>query len=136
YSLSAADGALGSATSTLFTVSAAAADHLAFSVQPSDATAGVSISPAVKVQVLDAFGNLVADSSTVTVAISTNPAGGALSGTASVQASAGTATFSNLSINKAGAGYTLTAADGALGSATSTLFTVSAAGADHLAFSV
>src|SRR5262249_5453513 len=42
----------------------------------------VAISPAVTVRVLDQFDNLVTgDSSNVTVAIGTNPGGGALSGT-------------------------------------------------------
>src|SRR5439155_1527430 len=134
YSLSAADGALGSATSTLFTVSAAAADHLAFSVQPGDTTAGVSISPPVRVQVLDAFGNLVSsDTSTVTVAIASNPGGGTLSGSTTATVSGGTATFANLSINRAGSGYSLAATDAALGGATSDPFNI-ASGAHHLVF--
>ena len=41
------------------------------------------------------------------MAIGTNPGGGTLSGTTTVAAVAGVATFSNLSINKAGTGYTL-----------------------------
>src|SRR2546430_17508951 len=48
----------------------------------------------------------------VQVAIEANPGGGTLSGTATVAAVAGVATFSTLSINRTGAGYTLTAAAG------------------------
>ena len=55
---------------------------------------------------------MTSDSSSVTLAIGTNPGSGTLSGTVTVAAVNGVATFSNLSINKAGTGYTLTAADG------------------------
>ena len=58
----------------------------------------------------DANGNLVTtDTSSVTIAIGTNPGSGTLGGTLTVAAVNGVATFSNLSINKAGTGYTLTA---------------------------
>src|SRR4029453_12843857 len=50
-------------------------------------------------------------------------------------ASGGVAAFSNLSINKAGTGYTLAASSGVLTGATSSAFNILAAGADHLAFS-
>jgi len=53
--------------------------------------------------VQDAFGNTVTSSSAVvTVAIGINPGGGTLSGTTSVAASAGIASFSNLSIDGRG----------------------------------
>jgi hypothetical protein len=77
------------------------------------------------VRVSDQFGNLVStDGSTVTVAIGANPAGGTLSGTAAEPASGGVATFANLSIDKAGTGYTLQATDGTLGAATSAAFNI------------
>ena len=101
------------------------ATQLVFGVQPSNATAGVAISPAVTVQVQDASGNLVTtDTSNVTVAIGTNPGSGALSGTLTQAAVGGVATFNNLSINNAGIGYTLRATDGSLTPATSTSFTI------------
>src|SRR2546428_1364767 len=69
----------------------------------SNTVAGVAISPAVKVQVLDQFDNLVTtDTSSVTVAIGSNPGGGTLSGTKTVAASGGVATFSTLSIDQNG----------------------------------
>ena len=58
----------------------------------------------------------------MTLAIGTNPGGGTLSGTTTVAAVNGVATFSNLSINKVGTGYTLTASDGSLTAATSSSF--------------
>src|SRR5262249_59690818 len=58
YTIGATSAGLGGATSNPFTVSAAAADHLAFGQQPSNTTAGAAINPAVTVQVLDQFRNL------------------------------------------------------------------------------
>src|SRR6185295_11422343 len=91
------------------TVVPATADRVAFVVQPANANAGASIAPAVQVAVQDAFNNTVTSSSaSVTVAIGSNPGGGTLSGTTTVAAVNGVATFSNLSIDKVGTGYTLT----------------------------
>src|SRR5205823_4328214 len=108
YVLSALDGPYGAGTSSAFNITATTADHLTFLQQPTSAVAGVAISPAVTVQVLDRFGNLVTtDTSNVTMTIAANPGSGALSGTTTVAASGGIATFSTLSINKAGTGYNL-----------------------------
>src|SRR5205807_5140583 len=59
---------------------------------------------------------------------------GTLAGTATVAASAGVATFANLSIDKVGTGYTLTATGA--GSATSTAFNITAGTAATLVFTV
>ena len=78
YTLTAVDGSLPVATSTGFNITAATADHLVFSIQPGNTTGRSPISPSVTVQVLDALGNLVTtDTSNVTLAIGTNPGGGA-----------------------------------------------------------
>ena len=86
--------------------------QLAFTAQPSNAPTGVSISPAVQVAVEDASGNVVTgDNATqITVAIGANPGSGTLSGTLTRTVFGGVATFSDLSINAVGTGYTLTAA--------------------------
>jgi hypothetical protein len=64
----------------------------------------------VKVEVLDGSGHLVTSSTAaVTVAIGSNPGSGSLSGTLTVNASGGVASFADLSINQPGDGYTLTA---------------------------
>src|SRR5204862_6084750 len=70
----------------------------------------------------------------ITVAISTNPSTGTLSGTKTVAAVAGVASFSGLSIDKAGTGYTLTATGA--GSTTSAAFNITPATATALVFSV
>lgn len=98
--------------------------HLAFNVQPSNTNAGATISPAVTVLILDAENNATVSNADVTLAIGTNPGGGTLSGTTSVTAVNGTATFSDLSIDKIGSGYTLVASSRGLTSATSSLFNI------------
>ena len=111
YTLSAMASGLTSATSTTFNVTAGAASQLAFVQQPGSVAAGSSITPAVTVAIEDAFGNVVTTATNlVTIAIGTNPSGGTLAGTAAENAVNGIASFSNLSINKTGDGYTLTAA--------------------------
>jgi hypothetical protein len=108
---------------------------VAFTVHPRDAAAGAPIAPAVQVTVQDAQGNTVTSSTaSITVATATNPGGGTLSGTTTVCAVAGVATFSYLTIDKAGADYTLTAASGSLTGATSSSFTGSAGAASRVAF--
>ena len=60
----------------------------------------------------------------VTVAISSNPSSGTLSGTLTQAAIAGVATFAGLSINNAGTGYTLVATASGLTSATTGAFNI------------
>src|SRR5437763_15858454 len=107
----------------------AAADHLAFLQQPTNTVAGVAISPAITVRIEDVFANLVtSDTRNVTLAIGTNAGGGTLSGTTTVAASGGVATFSTLSINKSGTGYTLAAiSTPSLTGATSSTFNITPA---------
>src|SRR5207244_3976917 len=103
-----------------YTVAGGVTDHLVFGQQPTNTVAGQSITPAVTVQVVDKLGSVVTtDNSNVTVAIGTNPGNATLSGTLTVAAVNGVATFSNLSLNKTGAGYTLAASDGTLTGASS-----------------
>jgi hypothetical protein len=115
----------GSAT---LSVNPASANQLAFGQQPTNTAPGATISPAVTVSILDKYGNVLTGDSTDTViiAISTNPSGGTLSGTTSVTVSNGVATFNNLSIDKAGSGYKLTASSGSLSSVVSAAFNITA----------
>ena len=125
----------GVVLSSAFNITVGSAAKLVFGQQPTGAGAGMTISPAVTVLVQDANGNTVAgDNSNVTLAITTNPGGGMLSGTTTVAAVNGVATFSNLSINKAGTGYVLTATDGALTSVASNSFNITFGSPAKLAF--
>jgi hypothetical protein len=65
------------------------------------------------------------------VAIGTNPGGGTLSGTKTRSAVGGTATFNDLSIDRAGTGYTLTAASTGLTGATSSTFDIAGGVANY-----
>jgi hypothetical protein len=104
---------------------------LRFVTQPTDAqvgqhitgTAGSPTGPAVSVEIVDSSGHRVTGSTaSVTMAIGSNPGGGTLSGTKTVAASAGLASFGDLSIDKPGTGYTLQASGTGLSSATSRSF--------------
>jgi len=97
---------------------------LAFSQQPSNTMLNQAITPAVTAQILDANNNLTTSTANLSVALTGSPAGGTLGGNTSVAAVAGIATFSNLSVNKAGT-YTLSATSGVLTGATSAAFTIS-----------
>jgi YVTN family beta-propeller protein len=137
YTLVATSGALTQATSGTFDITPAAASQLAFTTQPTTAVAGVAIAPAVVVTARDALGNTATGfTGNVGLAIGTNPAGGTLSGTDTVAAVAGVATFSTLSIDRVGTGYTLTAGSGALAGATSGTFDITPGPASQLVFTV
>jgi hypothetical protein len=124
YTLIASGPSLTAATSSAFNITPGTASKLAFTVQPTNTNAGAAINR-VQVTVQDAQGNTVTTSTaSVTLAIGTNPASGALSGTLTVVAVNGVAAFNGLSINNAGSGYTLTAASTGLASATSNAFNV------------
>ena len=106
-------------------------------MQPTNAVAVTAITPAVAVTIEDAQGNPVTTATNaVTMAIGTNPSGGTLAGTLTVNAVAGVATFSNLSINAAGSGYTLAASATGLMGSTSIAFGVTAGPPSKLAFTV
>src|SRR5439155_1193731 len=134
YTLATSATGLTGATSSTFNIEPAAANRLVFTGQPTSVTAGATITPAVAVTVQDGLGNTVTGfTGNVTVAIATNPGGGTLAGTATVAATAGVATFSNLSINKTGTGYTLGASSGGL-TGTSAGFNIASGGATQLVF--
>jgi hypothetical protein len=104
------------------------ATALGFAVQPSHTVAGAVITPAVQVEIRDQFGaRLTTATNSVAVAIATNPAGGTLSGTKTVAAVNGVATFSGLSIDQVGTGYSLAATSSGLTGATSAGFNITAA---------
>src|SRR5256885_389408 len=100
-------------------------DALGFTVQPSSATAGNIITPAIQVLVRDSLG--LPDSafaSNITMRISVNPVGGRLSGTLSVAPVNGIALFGDLVIDASGAGYVLQATAPGATTASSNSFTI------------
>ncbi len=126
YSLQAFSGSLTAVTSPAFTVTTSGT-VLVFTAHPVTTQAGAAIAPAVQVTAQDALGNTVVGfTGDVTVAIGNNPGSGTLSGTLSQPAVAGVAAFSNLSIDQAGTGYTLSATSGALTSTPSAPFNITA----------
>src|SRR6266571_1337232 len=113
--------------------------QLVFIAQPRNIVAGHEFSQAVQVQAEDAHGNKVGGFiGSVTVALASNPGGSTLSGTTTVGAVDGIATFYNLSLDKTGTGYTLTASasGGGLAAPPSAAFDVAPGPATQLEFTV
>ncbi len=101
--------------------STASTAQLVFAVQPSDASAGAPIAPAIQVEVEDASGNpFPSASSPVTLSLA---AGSGLAGTLSASPVNGIATFNAVSIANAGT-YTLVAASPSTSTAQSQAFTI------------
>jgi hypothetical protein len=97
---------------------------LAFGQQPTSTGVGQTIS-AITVRVVDQSGFLISNSTApISIAIDNNPSGGNLSGTLTVAAVGGIATFSDLSIDTAGNGYTLVATSGGFVATTSSAFNI------------
>jgi len=124
YTLSATATGLTSATSSAFNITPAAASKLAFLVSPASTAAGATLTPAVQVSILDTFGNATTSTANVTLTLSTNPGTSTLTGTTTVAAVNGVASFGNLSLDKLGTGYKLTATSGTLTSAVSGAFDI------------
>lgn len=125
YTLSASAAGLTGATSAPFDITAGPPARVAFLVQPSSVAAGAAISPPVQVEVQDAAGNRVTTSSaSVTLALASNPGSATLGGDVTVNASSGVASFGNLTLDRIGSGYALSATSGSLDGATSEAFNV------------
>ena len=85
-------------------------DALAFTVQPTGAPAGEILTPAIVVVARDTLGNTDPTfGGNVTIALGVNPTGAFLNGTKTVAAVSGVARFGDLSVDRAGGGYTLLA---------------------------
>jgi hypothetical protein len=126
------DMTLDAANSSLATIISGAC-AVRFGTQPHSAVTGQVISgtdydpsgPPVTVDVVDVNGNIVTGSTAaVTVALGSNPGGATLSGTTTVNAAGGVATFSTLTLDKPADGYTLTASSLGLTGATSNTFSI------------
>ena len=99
--------------------------RLQFGVQPSDVALNTAISPAVTVTIRNSLGQLVNSSANVTIALAANATGATLGGTLTQAASAGTATFNDLTLNRSGETFTLRATSPTLNSGVSNKFTIS-----------
>src|SRR5207253_542424 len=135
YTLVATTTGVRGATSPAFDIAPAAAARLAFTGQPHTATVDSVLKPPVQVTALDTLGNVATSfAADVTVALAANASGRALGGTPTARATSGVATFADLSVNRAGKGYRLTASSGQLAGATSDSFDIT--GAAPAAFTI
>lgn len=104
------------------------ATKLTFVVHPTNVMSTEPIAPAVVVALQDASGNTVAGAAhEVTMTLGANTTGATLSGTVTVAAINGVATFSDLRVDRPGSGYTLQATAGELKSTASAPFAVALA---------
>ena len=120
YTVTASSPGLASSTSNSFTITPSGPAKLAFGAQPSNAAAGVALSPAITVQVQDQYGDVVTGSS-ATVTVGSIPSGAS----ATVNAQNGVATFGSLVFSASGS-YVLVASSSGLTSAISNSFTIGA----------
>ncbi len=114
-------GGVAADTSATFTLTFGNAAKLVVATEPAGASSGLAFTTQPAVRVLDASDNLITTSSApVTAAIASG--GGTLSGTATVNAASGIASFSGLAITGAAGARTLTFTSAALTAATSSSF--------------
>ena len=112
---------------------------LSFLQQPTNTLVNNTITPAVKIGIVDTEGkpDIYTLFNSANLAIGTNPGGGTLSGGGTALFSQGVATYSALKINKAGTGYTLAATSSPSGLvATSNPFNITTGAATKLVFTV
>lgn len=99
--------------------------ELVFTVQPTDAGAGLLITPAIQVTARNRLGETATNfAGEVRVTLGANPGGADLIGVSSVTANAGVATFTNLRVSQDGSGYTLAASALGLSASSSKAFDV------------
>jgi alpha-tubulin suppressor-like RCC1 family protein len=140
YTLSAASPGLKNAISVPFSVGTGAAAKLGFTSQPSS-TFALSKLPPFSVAVQDTYGNTVSSTLSVAISFGNNPGAATMSGNLVRIASAGVATFNDVSIDKPGTGYTLSASIflppgqvSTLGGATSSPFDITVGAAAKIVF--
>ena len=107
YTILVSSDGLSGATSSSITATPAPASQLVITQPPpSSVTAGSGFG--LQATIEDAYDNVeTSESGSVSVALANNPIGATLGGTLSVAASNGVAAFSELTLTKAAAGYTL-----------------------------
>lgn len=88
------------AISSLFVVTPGAPRKVVFTQQPSQSVVNTAINPPMTVSVADSLNNIATSfSGPIVLNIDVNPTGAALSGTTTINAASGVATFSGISIN-------------------------------------
>jgi len=132
YTLNATSDGLENNISDSFTIEPSSKHKLVFDQQPTDTTAGVVINPDITVEIQDEYGN-VNESATDEVTLSVSSGSGTLSGTTTVSASSGVATFNDISIEEADT-YTLQATATGLNSNTSDSFVIKPAAVSQYVF--
>lgn len=126
------EGKVGTAN---VSVSARPATQLDFQTEPGTGAAGVALTP-IRIEVQNDLGGTVTIGTIpVTVSLADNPTGAVLSGTRTVNAFNGIATFTDLTVNQAGIGYSLRATSGSLNPAVSAPFAIVAGPAAGLSIS-
>ena len=131
YQLTAAVTAIPSVPSSLFNIGPANAAQLAYVVAPGNIVFGTAFNPVVEVATEDKYGNVETgdSSSQVTLSLSTNPTGAALTGaTNPATVSNGIATFTGLTVSEGGIGYQMQAQVPSLPALPSSSFNVSSIG--------
>jgi hypothetical protein len=124
YTLQATSPGLTPVTTSSITVNPGAAIRLVTTAEP-PAAVNVGQTFGLEVTAEDAGGNPIAGySGFVTVAIANNPGGAILGGTVKEPAVNGVATFTDLTLDQQGFGYTLTASSSGLTSNTTSAFDV------------
>src|SRR6059036_3722375 len=108
--------------------------RVTFASVPVSAQAGAPINPPIQVTVQDSAGRTTRRDTLVVLSLVANPGGDKLQGDSVVRSVNGVATFANLRLDKAGSGYTLTAAAPNLRPDTSAAFSVMPAPATQLLF--
>lgn len=113
------------------------ATKLAFTTQPTNSPAGANGMGTIRVAVQDSNGNVITTGANATapvsMAISNNVNGAILSGTTTVNAVAGVATFTGLGISKTGTGYRLLSTSGSFTAAFSNSFNITAGTPNRIA---
>lgn len=123
------EGAVGLAN---VSVNARPAAQLDFQTEPGTGAAGVALTP-IRIEVQnDQGGTVTVGTIPVTVSLADNPTGAVLGGALTVNALNGVATFTDLTVNQVGAGYSLRATSGSLNPAVSAPFAIVAGPADAL----
>jgi hypothetical protein len=127
--------AVGSTKTVSATAEALKASKIVITSGPANGRVGQPFS--VSAQVQDSLGTIVKDfSGTLSAALGSNPPGASLGGATSATVSNGVATFTGLTVSKAGKGFTVVVSGGGLTSATSGSFDMAGPTATKLVFTI